>query len=135
MADSKQDSKRTPVNHPEQENPAQSLDTVRDLLFGGASRDFSARLVSLEKHASEQLAETEADLSSLIQSTVTAMRNEFQGRMSDLEQRLDEETAARRQESVSRAAFVDVMRNALDQIEQGTAAGESHAAVNRAKAS
>ena len=160
--------KRPAVPSEEEENPAQSLDAVRDLLFGAASREFSDSVSSLadetaeqlrelernaqsaidelraeqnasltlaKKHSAEQLSDTEADLTSLLQSTVTAMRNEFQSRLRNLEQRFESEVVARREETVSRTAFVEVMRTALDQIENHSTDSGSVAPENRAKAS
>lgn len=52
----KQNGKKTGSPEQRQENPAASLDTVRDLLFGDASREFGEQIVSLEQQLGDQLS-------------------------------------------------------------------------------
>lgn len=83
--------KATPSGH-RQENPAESLDAVRDLLFGSAATEFGEKITSLEQQLGEQLAEVHSQSEQALAELRTQQVIEF--RASKVQGNLDRENHA-----------------------------------------
>ena len=108
------DAKPQPADHA----PAESVDRIREIIFGGQMRDYEHRFEKLEHRLNEEMREMQSALQQRIEALEGFVKREFEA----LNERLDAESATRTERLV---ALDQEMRKADSSLEQKTTALES----------